>query len=369
MGLYLRGSVWWMSFVDPNTGKQVRRTTETEDEEQAKRIFDKVKGEIAERKWFEKLPGDDIKFRDLMQKYLQNHSSRNKAPSSHKRDKSIIKNLNSVFGDRYLTNIRSRDVSDYRDNRRKEGASPRTVNYELTLMGHAFNLAIREWEWVKENPVSRVTKERVHNQIERWLSDEEEQRLLKVSPKWLQDIIVYAIHTGFRQSEILDLKWSQIDFDRRTVTISEQKNRGVDTLPLNHTIISLLKDRKALTRDTTHVFPNINGQRMRNPNLLKGFYRVIKKAKIIKFRFHDLRHTFATRLVQSGVDLYAVQKLGRWKNTSMVMRYAHHYPESLRPAIEVMDRDKAPNSTKLSQSLQKPQKKGGHAPYLRLVTP
>ena len=369
MGLYLRGSVWWMSFINPNTGKQVRRSTETEDEERAKRIFDKIKGQIAEGKWFERLPGEDIKFREMMQRYLDNHSSRNKAPSSHKRDKSIIKNLNAAFGDCYLTEIRSRDVADYKGMRRQEGASPRTVNYELTVMGHAFSLAIKEWEWVKGNPVSRVSKERVHNQIERWLTDEEEKRLLQVSPKWLQDIIVFAINTGFRQSEILDLKWSQIDFDRRTVTISEQKNRGVDTLPLNHTIMNLLKDRKAVTRDAAHVFPNNNWERKKNRNLLKAFYTAIKKAKIVKFRFHDLRHTFATRLVQSGVDLYAVQKLGRWKNTSMVMRYAHHYPESLRPAIEVMDKGKVPNSTNLAQSPPKLQKRRGHAPYLRLVNP
>jgi integrase len=369
MGLYKRGSVWWMSFMDPNTGKQVRRSTETEDEERAKRIFDKIKGQIAEGKWFERLPGQDIKFRELMQHYLQNHSSRNKAASSHKRDKSIVKNLNAVFGDRYLTEIRSRDVAVYKGGRREEGASPRTVNYELTLMGHAFNLAIKEWEWVKENPVSRVSKERVHNQIERWLTGEEEKRLLQVSPKWLQDIIVFAINTGFRQSEILDLRWSQIDFERRTVTISEQKNRGVDTLPLNHTVMDLLKGRKAASGGVDHVFPNNNLERKKNRNLLKAFYTAIKKAKIVKFRFHDLRHTFATRLVQSGVDLYAVQKLGRWKNTSMVMRYAHHYPESLRPAIEVMDKGKVPDNTNLAQSPPKPQKRRGHAPYLRLVTP
>ena len=78
------------------------------------------------------------------------------------------------------------------------------------------------------------------------------------------------------------------------------------------------------------------------------------KAKVINFRFHDLRHTFATRLVQAGVDLYAVQKLGRWKSISMVERYAHHCPESLRPGVEILDRF----ITNLSQSPETDHKKG-----------
>lgn len=89
---------------------------------------------------------------------------------------------------------------------------------------------------------------------------------------------------------------------------------------------------------------------MDSRNLLRAFYSAMKKARIEKFRFHDLRHTFATRLVQAGVDLYAVQKLGRWKTVSMVMRYAHHYPESLRPGIEVLDRVRQARSTILAQS-------------------
>jgi len=113
-----------------------------------------------------------------------------------------------------LTDITPKMISEYKTTRRSEKVSPRTINYELMLMSHAFNLACGEWELVKENPVKKVEKEKVRNQIERWLTADEEKRLLKASPKWLQEIIVFAINTGMRQSEILDLKWSQIDFSR-----------------------------------------------------------------------------------------------------------------------------------------------------------
>jgi len=97
---------------------------------------------------------------------------------------------------------------------------------------------------------------------------------------------------------------------------------------------------------------------------MKAFHTALRRSGVKNFRFHDLRHTFATRLVQAGVDLYMVQKLGRWKTVSMVQRYAHHNTETLRNAIEVMDGIGKGIITNLSQ---RPKKKG-HTPYLRLVT-
>ncbi len=366
MGLYKRGSVWWMSFVNPKTGDQVRRSTETEDKELAKKILDSQKGKIAEGKWFERLPGQDFTFKEAMDKYLNGYSKRSKAASSHVRDMCGAKHLLPVFGQCMLADIGPSSISEYKVKRREEGASAQTVNLELSLMSHVFTIAMKEWEWVKEHPVKMVARERKDRPKERWLTLEEEGRLLKESPPWLQDIITFAIHTGFRQSEILDLKWSQVDMGRRTITIMEQKNRGVDTLPVDETVVKILTRRKSpACQGTSYVFPNGNDNRLDNRNLLRAFYSAMAKAEIKNFRFHDLRHTFATRLVQSGVDLYTVQKLGRWKDAAMVMRYAHHNPESLRRGIQVMDGLRPSVITNLSQS----PKKRGHKPHLRLVTP
>lgn len=364
MGLFKRGEIWWMSFT--YQGKQIRRSTETPDRKLAQRIFDKIKGEIAEGKWFERLPGEDYFFKDLVDKYLEEYSARNKAPKTYIRDKSLCNHLLNRFGNVPVLEIGSNEISAFKNARREKGASPRTVNYELTLLSHMFNIAIREWEWLKENPVKRVSRERVYNQIERWLTTDEEKGLLKASPRWLKEIIVFAINTGFRQSEILELKWGQIDFNRRTITISEQKNRSVDTLPVNQTVMNLLKlkwNKELSAQDL--VFPSLNNTRILNRNVFRAFHAALDKAEIKKFRFHDLRHTFATRLIQNGVDQYTVQKLGRWKHPAMVMRYAHHYPESLRAGIEVMDKVQSGVITILAQS----QKERGHKPLLRLVTP
>jgi len=266
---------------------------------------------------------------------------------------------------KYLTEITPAMISAYKVVRRSEGVTPRTINYELTTMNHAYSLAVKEWEWVKDNPVKRVRMERVNNTIERWLSEEEEERLLMASPQWLQDVIVFAIHTGLRQSELLDLKWSQLNLERRTMTIHKQKNGNIDTLPLNATAMSvLIRKQQASPGPDDFVFPNTLNRRKLNRDLLDSFYKARDLAKIENFRFHDLRHTFATRLVQKGGSIFDLQKLGRWKTVSMVMRYAHHNPESLRSAIEVMDGSDKPFITNLSHL----PKRKSERPYLRLVT-
>lgn len=364
MGLYKRGSVWWMSFT--HRGGQIRKSTETEDKKLAIRIFDKLKGEIAEGKWFEDLEGERITFQELMNKYMTDYSSISKSRASHERDKGLIKHLAPVFGEMILTEITARQIADYKVMRRQEGAAPRTVNYELSLMGHAFNMALCDWEWVRENPVRKVRKEKVRNTIERWLTLDEEEKLVAASPKWLQEIIVFAIQTGFRESEILGLTWKQVDLNRRTITIFEQKNGGIDTLPVSQRALGiLLHKREERHGQNQWVFPSQCGTKLCQHNLIRAFHEAIKRARIDKLRFHDLRHTFATRLVQNGVDLYSVQKLGRWKTTAMITRYAHHYPESLRPGIETMDGVGGGFITNLSHVI----KNKGSQPLLRLVTP
>jgi integrase len=360
MGLFRRGQVWWMRFKVQ--GRLERRSTRTTNRKLAQRVFDRVKGELAEGVWFQKLPREDRTFEEMMEKYMVEHSARNKAPKTNLRDRSLNDHLVGNFGNMFLTQITPRLIAEYKVKRREEGAAAKTVNNELILMGHAFNLAIKEWEWVNENPVKKVSKEKVNNLIERWLTFEEENRLLSVSPKWLREIIIFAINTGLRQSEILSLQWSRVDLSRKTVTIlEEQKNQGRDTLPLSEEALTVLKERARVGRgETNYVFYNKVGRRIAARNLQRAFCSALKKSGIEKLRFHDLRHTFATRLVQAGVDIYTVQKLGRWKTISMVMRYAHHYPESLRSGIEVFNRAGGKGAQKVTQSNEK-----GAAPVMQ----
>lgn len=349
MGLYKRGSTWWMRLT--HQGRRIRKSTEVFDKKTAEKIYYKAKTLLAEGKWFESMPGDNKTLKELTEKYLIEHSLINKAPGSYKRDKSLTCNLLRLLGDPILTEITPALVSQYKNKRRQEEAAPATVNKELKLLGHAFNLALKEWEWVKDNPVSKVSKEKNERMVERWLTLEEEKSLLAHSPAWLQELIIFSINTGLRQSELLNLKWGQVDLFRKTMTFlsSEQKNKNSDTLPFNEAALAILKT-KVRRIDTPFVFVSENSTRIDSRNLRRSFYTACKKAKIEDLRWHDLRHTFATRLVQAGVDLYAVKKLGRWKSLSMVMRYGHHHSESLRAGVEILDKVNSNFGTKLAQS-------------------
>jgi integrase len=171
----------------------------------------------------------------------------------------------------------------------------------------------------------------------RWLIDEEEKRLLDVCPSWLKELVIFAEETGLRKMEILNLQWSEIDLLRNTISIFKQKNKESDTLPLNKTAMQVLKGRVRHIR-TPFVFFDAEGKKITKNKLLNAFHEACGKAGIAHTHFHDLRHTWATRLHQAGGDLLSIQKLGRWKDGRMLQRYAHHTPESLRATAEILDR-------------------------------
>ncbi|OPY64295.1 MAG: Tyrosine recombinase XerC [Syntrophorhabdaceae bacterium PtaU1.Bin034] len=133
-----------------------------------------------------------------------------------------------------------------------------------------------------------------------------------------------------RRGEILNLTWKDIDFKRNLIRVERSKNGEKRSVPMSQTLQETLKEIRI--RDISgRVFP------MAVRSLRAAYAQVLERAEIMDFRFHDLRHTFATKLVQNGVDLYKVKELLGHKTISMTMRYAHHYPESLRSSVEVLD--------------------------------
>ena len=352
MGLFKRGSVWWMSFT--YQGKQIKKTTGTDDRKLAMRIFDKVKGEVAERKWFEKLPGEDRTFKELMAKYLEEHSIPKK--SSSERDKASLLHLSPYFGDYAITEITPKTINEYKNTRRLEGASPATINREIALMKHAFNLALKEWAWVSDNPVLKVSMEKEPPSRDRWLSYEEEVNLLAASPQWLKEIIVFAAETGCRRGEILSIQWKDVDTFQKTVTIFGKKTGERRTIPLTERAFEVLKGRekvrtniREITGDLVFTYPA--GRKVNIHTLRSAFEDALMKAEIQHFRFHDLRHTFATRLAQTGVDPYTIQKLMGHTSFTTTQRYAHHFVESLRRGIEYLEVSRKEREEKIITNL------------------
>ncbi|OPX97428.1 MAG: Tyrosine recombinase XerC [Syntrophorhabdus sp. PtaB.Bin006] len=344
MGLYKRGQTWWISFS--YNGRQVRQSTETDDKKLAEKIYHKVLTDVAEGKWLDKLPGAKETFRDMMGKYMEEHSKPNKA--SYGRDALSIKHLLPSFADYYVTDITPKLIQQYKTKRRRENASPCSINRELALMKHAYTLAINEWEWAQNNPVKQVSLEKEPAPRDRWLTYEEEKDLLQACPTWVREIVLFALETGCRRGEILSLLWRDCDLSKKVVTIYGKKTGNRRTIPLSRVSYELLKIKHkvkltVLSSTENYLFVDSFGQKIGKDRLTWAFKSALKKVGITDFRFHDLRHTFATRLSQAGVDPYTVQTLMGHKSFSTTKRYAHHHTESLRRGITVLDNDRTEN--------------------------
>ena len=345
MGLVKRGEMWWMSFV--YEGRQHRHSTGTSNKRLAEAILGKIRTQIVEGRFFEKPKEESHTFQELMERYLTEHAARR---ANRKREQYCVNNLKEFFGNPQLCHITPKQIVTYKNKRFADGVKPATINRELTTLKKAFNLARREWEWCTDNPVCRVSMERENNTRDRWLTREEEMRLLDAALPWFREVTVFALNTGMRMGEITALTWAGVDLFRRTVTIFRSKNGECRTIPVNETVLSLVKHKHSNRgKNTDLVFTSQAGTALDGANIRRALSSALKRSKIQDFHFHDLRHTCATRMVQAGVDLYKVQRILGHKSPIMTQRYAHHYPESLRDGVEALELGRT-FSTNLAQS-------------------
>ena len=345
MGLYRRkdSPVFWMSFT--KDGISYDRSTKTSDKRVAEAILGKIKAQIVEGKWFNVSQAKSYSFEQLMDEYITTHSMVNKTPETCQRDRDYIKHLSRIFGEMTLDKITPELVSMYKKLRVRDGAKPATIKNELVCLNHALNLATSEWQWIAHNPILGVKKPVVANKIDRWLLQDEETALMGAchDRAWLQDVIIFALNTGVRQGGIRDLKWKDVDMFRRTATIKKKSRMGMGkyTIPLNYTVMELLtRLKKGASNINGFVFTR-NGLPMTKRIVQRAFQTAVTRAGLTSFRFHDLRHTFATRMVQAGVDIYAVSKLLGHASIKETERYAHHSPESVRHGVETLERSQA----------------------------
>ena len=257
------------------------------------------------------------------------------------RDRASLKHLLPFFGGLTLRGIRPGHISRYKANRLAAEAAPATLNRELALMKHAFTLSIKEWGWAKENPVKMVSMEKEAPHKDRWLTDDEERRLLRACPGWLREIVVFGVDTGCRRGEILSLSWQHVDLQRGVAIIFGKKTSEWRGVPLTRRLRDIMAAKQASQKVQSlrdnFVFCNPAGLVVNIHELRWAFETALGEAGISSFRFHDLRHSFATRLAQNGVDLFTIQKLLGHKSYATTERYAHHYTESLRRGINVLD--------------------------------
>ncbi len=334
--MYKRAGVYWTCIR--HNGKKIQKSLETSDKKLAQAIEAKIRTEIIEGSFFEKLVGSKKTFNDMMKKFIKEHAP--KVSLNMQSSYAVsLKHLRPYFKETNLTSISPKMISRYKVLRKEEGSANASINRELSMLSAAYNVAIKEWQWLKENPVSRVSKEKERKR-DRWLMGDEEERLLVNSPEWLCEIICFALNTGLRQGELISLEWSRVNIFNKTILIDITKNGEQRTVPLNKNALSVIEKRsKARSLKNDYVFLNRNGGKVNPVSLGFTFRQALGKAKITNFRFHDLRHCCATRMAQRGVDIFMISKILGHKDIKMTQRYAHHCPDSLRSGVEALDFD------------------------------
>lgn len=328
-GVYERkvgSGVWWVRYADEN-GKIHREPVGPK--AVALAVYRKRKTEVAERRFFPE-GRKSISVEGAIKAHLASQTTR--GILSIKDQQRYGDNWIAFFGDRPLRAVKAEDIEAYISKRTGdvEGA---TVNHEVKFLRRVFNIAVQN-EWCRKNPTKGISLLRENNARIRYLGDEEEVALEKEIPAVDWPLVEFAINTGLRRGEQFGLKWTTVDMDRRQLTIPRSKNGERRHVSLNDTAMRIL--RNAPSRLVSEfVFVGADGKGARDSH---NFYRrvfmpALADAAIDDFRWHDLRHTFASRLVMAGVDLRTVQALMGHKTLEMTLRYAHLSPAHQLEAV------------------------------------
>jgi integrase len=203
----------------------------------------------------------------------------------------------------------------------------------------------RKRELVDRNPVSMVKKPTVDNKIVRYLDAEEEKELLTRLPEPLHSAVLVALHSGLRESEELNLTWADIRLKERAIVVRQTKSNRDRVVPMDQTLYKLLEGMPRHIR-SAYVFTNTDTEDRYDRFNNTTWRKALKDAGIKAFRWHDLRHTFCSRLAQAGVHPVAIKDLAGHSDLRVTARYMHLAPANLRTAVETLDGPKvAPITT------------------------
>ena len=222
-------------------------------------------------------------------------------------------------------------VSDIRDGLLKTRQPP-TVNRHMTVLRSVLTTARDEWEWIDVVPqIKRMEEEPPR---ERYLTKDEAKRLIEALPPQLRDKVILALSTGMRDANVRGLRWDEVDLKERLISIpaGRMKANKPVVIPLNDDAYDmLLRRHRSSAKNPEWVF-SWNGKAVLRSNT-RAFRTALAKAGISDFRWHDLRHTWASWHVQAGTHTAAVRELGGWSDDRMVKRYAHLSTEHLRSSV------------------------------------
>lgn len=323
MPLYKRGSTWWVDIVVPD-GERIRRSTGTETKALAQEFHDKLKAEV----WRISKLGEKPRhtWNEAVVRWLKEQSHK----ATIEMDKIHLRWLDAFLNGKPLDTISRSMIDKITEAKLAEGVTNATVNRVLEILRAILRRCVNEWEWLDKSPMVRMLKEPTRRI--RFLTRQEADRLLRELPDHMADMVAFSLATGLRRSNVTGLLWSQVDLARQVAWIhaDQAKARKAIPVPLNSEAVEIVT--RQLGKHPTHVF-TYKGNTIFQVST-KTWYAALKRAGIENFRWHDLRHTWASWHVQNGTPMFALQEMGGWESPEMVRRYAHLAADHLAPYAE-----------------------------------
>jgi integrase len=343
--------VWWARYHD-EYGREHREKAGSK--RLAAELYRKRKTEIAERRFFpERLRRRDVLLQDFLEEFCRDHVDGRLRNAVHYRQ--YAARWTAELGKKPLRQIVPGDIARFARTRREAGFAPASINRELAFLRRTFTVAIAD-EKAENNPVlsrkRRGAFAKENNQRVRWLTDDEETRLRTAlgEPHWPK--VAVGLHSGFRRMNCFRLRWAEdVNFDAGTLRAHQPKGGTDYHVPMNDELREILRTLPSRLR-SPWVFPSEGGTRpLDSQNFINRVFRpALRRAKITNFSWHDLRHTFASRLAMAGVDIRTIQELLGHQSLAMTLRYAHLSPAHKRDAVRHLERARTGTTTGTSRA-------------------
>lgn len=329
-GLYRRkdSPYWWVKITLPD-GRRVCQSTRLEVLEDAEEFLTRLKVEAYEAARTG-IPAEQ-KWQAAVLRYLEDNADK----QSLRDDRDHLQKLDPYLRDKRLVDINMDVLRPFvQDRKQVDRVANATINRALEIVRRVLYLARDDWEWILRVPKIRMLKE--PKRRVRFLTNEEADRLIAALPAHLEPVVRFALATGCRMREILSLEWRRVDFNRRVSWLDHGTTKNGDGrgIPLNRDAVLALRSVQGHHERWCFTY---QGKAM--DKVGSAWKRALKRTGIENFRFHDLRHTWASWHVMNGTGLQELMELGGWKSYEMVLRYAHLAPEHLSNAAARIERE------------------------------
>lgn len=310
-----KNGIWYYKFV--YKGRQYHKSTGLTNKSKAEAIEIRIKNDIITGKFefaedlgttsFEKVCQEFEKFAEINRK------------SWKKSEIYVFRHLQEYFNKFILRDFTPFEIEKYKLSLFKEKRKPATINRNLDVLSAVMRYCVNS-NYIKENPVLKVKKMKVQNNVERFLTEKEITILLKELSPSLRPLVITLLHLGCRKSEVLSLKWSSVDLKERIVTLYETKNGKKRKLYMSDTVYNILNELyKSKKQEYVFINPQTNKPFR---DFHRGFKGACNRSNFTEnTRIHDIRGTSATVMLKAGVDVYTVSEILGHSNIKITQRY------------------------------------------------